>query len=579
MLRGIVGGQDLIGGSRPQTPAGHSSPQQAEGHPGRFSEYYRLVEKASIGVFVLAVALLLILNPATGAGVVDQVTPSARIEACAIAMPNQGWAPMTVYLSGFGSASQVGDALRYEWDLDGNGLYDTDATAAGGYARYHYAKPGKYIVTLRVTDDQGNTATDSVMVNVRHPASSSVDYWTVFDDSQMRRVDVALTTADWRYMWTDPEAKIEIPADVVVFGEQVENVGFRMRGQFSLRESGEKKPWKFNLDAYVEGQEYHNLRQLMFTNNIGDPSMLREKLAYETMRFAGVPASHVCFVELWIDFTDDGQPPIFWGVYTMIERVDKKFLASRFGQEYKTGNLYKANHALRGPMDLIYYGPAIEDYPTQRGLYAYGKATNEEEADYGDVLNLMYAIDGAAYETPDDFATALEQVLNVDSFLRYMAVVVALGNWDSYPYTGNNYYLFHNAATDKFEWIPWDLSWGDNPEYPLFELEGPGLVERAPLYDNVFQVERYRKRYAGYLDLLARQWLTYENISTLSTEYHNMIAPYVTQASGDKMYFGDSAMFSPEAFDRSWTEFGDFARQRSQFILATLAKTDTQTWR
>jgi PKD repeat protein len=500
------------------------------------------------------------------------VAPDAGIAAYAIAMPNQGWAPMTVYFSAFGSASQAGRIVKYEWDLDANGFYDTDATRSGGYASYHYAKPGEYTVTLRVTDDQGNVATDSVLITVRHPASSSVDYWTVFDDSRVRQVDISLTSADWAYMWTDPEAKLQVQADTVVFGERLDDVGFRMRGQFSLRESGEKKPWKFDTDAYVEGQEFHNLRQLMFLNNIGDPSMLQEKLAYDAMHFAGVPASHACFAELWIDSSDDEQPPIFWGVYTMVERVDKKFLANRFGRDSKGGNLYKANHALRGPMDLIYYGPRIESYPTQGGLYAYGKATNEEEADYGDVINLIYVIDGVQYDTPEDFAAALEEVFNVDTFLRYMAVVNALGNWDSYPYTGNNYYLFNNAVTGKFEWIPWDLTWGDNVQHPLFELEGPGLVTRAPLYDKVFQVERYRTRYAGYLDLLARYWFTGENVGALSSRYHAMIAPYVVQSTGDKMFYGDMAMFPPEAFENSWTHFGDFARQRNAFILTALAE-------
>ena len=37
-LRGIVSGKVHIGGGSPQTPAGHSSPQQAGGHPGRLSE-------------------------------------------------------------------------------------------------------------------------------------------------------------------------------------------------------------------------------------------------------------------------------------------------------------------------------------------------------------------------------------------------------------------------------------------------------------------------------------------------------------------------------------------------------------
>ncbi|MBN1812033.1 MAG: CotH kinase family protein, partial [Anaerolineae bacterium] len=447
---------------------------------------YRFVEVASIGGFVLVVAAVVLANPSQGRGVVEQAGPGAGIASYAIAMPNQGWAPMTVYFSAFGSASQAGRIVRYDWDLDANGFYDTDATTSGGYVSYRYAKPGEYTVTLRVTDERGNTATDSALITVRHPASSSVDYWTVFDDSRVRRVDISLTSADWQYMWTDPEAKLQVQADAVVFGERMDDVGFRMRGQFSLRESGAKKPWKIDTDAYVEGQEYHNLRQLMFLNNIGDRSMLQEKLAYDTMHFAGVPASHTCFVELWIDLTDDDQPPIFWGVYTMVERVDKKFLANRFGRDAKDGNLYKANHALRGPMDLIYYGPRIESYPTQHGLYAYGKATNEEEADYSDVINLIYVIDGVQYSTLEDFAAALEQVFDVNSFLRYWAVVVTLGNWDSYPYTGNNYYLFNNAG--KFEWIPWDLTWGGNPRHSLFELEGPGLVARAPLYDRVFQV-------------------------------------------------------------------------------------------
>jgi hypothetical protein len=291
------------------------------------------------------------------------------------------------------------------------------------------------------------------------------------------------------------------------------------------------------------------------------------------MRFAGVPASHACFVEMWIDFTDDEQLPIFWGVYTMIERVDKKFLASRFGNDYDGGYLYKANHALRGPMDLVYHGTRIEDYPTQNGFHAYGKATNEEAADYGDILELIAVVDGTEYGTPEGFAETLEQHLNVDSFLRYMAVVVTLGNWDSYPYTGNNYYLFKNAGTGRFEWIPWDLTWGGDPRHPLFELAGGRLVERAPLYDGVFAVEAYRIRYAGYLDLLTREWFTYENVSALATRYYEMIAPYMRQGAGDKMYFGDTAMFPIEAFESGWVRLGEFARDRNQFIKETLSAT------
>lgn len=538
---------------------------------------YRLIEVGLIFAFLLTTLTLVALNPSQGAGVVEDIASNETIQAYAFAMPADGWSPLLVHFSAFGSQSNAGEIVKYEWDLDANGLYDTNATEQGGYVSYLYKKSGEYRITLKVTDAQGNAATDTLLVRVRYRGSSSVDYWTIFDDSQVRRVDISLTTSNWNMLWLDPKAKTTVPADAVIFGETLKNIGFRMRGQFSLAMSGEKKPWKIDTDFYVDGQEYHNLKQLMFLNNIGDASMIQEKLAYDAMHFAGIPSSNVAFAELWIDLVDDDQPATFWGVYTMVERVDKKFLANRYGRDFDSGNLYKASHAQRGPMNLVYYGPDITDYPTQNGLYAYGKTTNEEQADYSDLIYLMYVLDGVAYDTPEDFAAAIEQVLNVDTFLRYMAVVNMLGNWDSYPYTGNNYFLFYNGGTGRFEWIPWDLTWGYDVQHRLFERGESEMVGEAPLFDRVFEVERYRIRYAGYLDLLLRYWFTEENVSALAYGYHNMIAPLVSQGGGDKMFFGESAMFPAESFNDSWMRYGDYTRRRREYILDVLAQGEWQS--
>lgn len=539
----------------------------------RNSEGIRYIERGLVALFVIVSLALLLISPKfLSAGDIAQ-GDAASVTAQANAMPNQGWAPMTAYFSAFGSASTNGEIIQYEWDLDGNGLYDTDATEAGGYASYYYAKPGTYQVTLRVTDSRGFSSTDSLWVDVRHPGSASVDYWTVFDDAQVGRVTVEITDESWDEMWLDPEAKTTVRANAVVFGERLDDIGLRFRGQFSLRESGEKKPLKIDTDYFVEGQEYHNLKQLMFINSIGDPTLIQEKLTYDMLAFAGVPASHVSFVELWIDFLDDDQPAEFWGVYSMIERVDMKFLASRFGNDNRHGNLYKASHAQRGPMDLIYYGPSITDYPTQNGQYAYGKMTNEEENDYSDVIQLAYVIDGVTYQTPEQFAEALEQIFNVDSFLRYMAVMVAVSSWDFYPYTGNNFYLYNNPGTGKFEWVPWDQTWGGDVSMPLFETQGFGLLERAPLYDRVFEVEHYKMKFAAYLDLLVRYWFNQDDIYAQASHYHEMIAPFVTQATGDKMFFGDTPWANYTAFENDWSWLAEFAGDRSQFILENLTMT------
>jgi hypothetical protein len=180
------------------------------------------------------------------------------------------------------------------------------------------------------------------------------------------------------------------------------------------------------------------------------------------------------------------------------------------------------------------HGERIEDYPIQNGQYAYGKMNNEAEADYSDIIALCRVIDGTEYASDEEFMQALEEVLNVDAFLRYMAVITVLNNWDSYAYTGNNFYLFNNPVAGRFEWIPWDLTWGGEASALLFATPMLGLLERAPLSDTVFQVDEYRSRYAAYVDLLLVYWFNSENVSASAQTYHNMIAPYVSQSTGTK---------------------------------------------
>ena len=527
---------------------------------------YRIVEISIILIFLAASIVTAILVAPLQKQEVTGAVDSDTLEAVVSYMPIQGWTPLEVHFSAEDSYSNNGKIIKYEWDLDGNGRFDTDATDTSGYVSYNYLDNGNYDVTLRITDERGFSSTTTVPVNIRHPGSSSVDYWTVFDDSRVRKVTVKLKQSDWDHIWSDIEKKYEVPADAVIFGEELKDVGFSMRGQFSMREAGNKKPWKINTDAFVPDQEFHNLKQLVFTNNIGDSTMLAEKISYDMMHFAGVPASHVCFVEFWIDITDDGKDPMFWGVYTMIERIDAKFISNRFSRDAKDGNRYKASHAQRGPMDLVYYGESIEDYPTQNGQYAYGKDNNREDPDYSDIIELCYVVDGAEHASTEEFAEALEEVFNVDSYLRYMAVITLTMNWDSYPWTGNNFFLFHNPVTDKFEWIPWDLTWGGDASMPLFERSQPTVSPYAPLFENVFKVEKYKRQYSAYLDLLIREYFNYENIYQVSKDHHDLIAPYVTQDTGDKMYFGDTAWFTIREFNNSWQSLAMNAGERSRFV-------------
>jgi hypothetical protein len=53
----------------------------------------------------------------------------------------------------------------YEWDFDGDGDFDWAARTTANTTVF-YEKPGLYIATLKVTDDWGNTSTDSINVTI-----------------------------------------------------------------------------------------------------------------------------------------------------------------------------------------------------------------------------------------------------------------------------------------------------------------------------------------------------------------------------------------------------------------------------
>ena len=89
------------------------------------------------------------------------------------ASPTTGPAPLTVSFNGTGSSDPEGQPLSYTWDLNGDGTFG-DATSAT--ASHTYSIAGTYTATLRVTDNQGASDTDSVTITVGNtPPTATID--------------------------------------------------------------------------------------------------------------------------------------------------------------------------------------------------------------------------------------------------------------------------------------------------------------------------------------------------------------------------------------------------------------------
>jgi hypothetical protein len=98
----------------------------------------------------------------------------------------------------------------------------------------------------------------------------------------------------------------------------------------------------------------------------------------------------------------------------------------------------------------------------------FGKKTNEEEANFGDVEAALAALH-APRDNPAQWRAKLESTFDVDMFLRWLAVNTAIQNWDTYGAMAHNYYLYGDPNKNgRLQWIPWDnnMSFGVGPGGP-----------------------------------------------------------------------------------------------------------------
>jgi PKD repeat protein len=86
--------------------------------------------------------------------------------------PNPASTGQTVSFDGSGSSDPDGTIAKYEWDLDGNGTYETD-TGTTPTVTHSYSSAGSVDVKLRVTDNSGNTTSVTHTETVEDTGSGS----------------------------------------------------------------------------------------------------------------------------------------------------------------------------------------------------------------------------------------------------------------------------------------------------------------------------------------------------------------------------------------------------------------------
>lgn len=76
------------------------------------------------------------------------------------------------------------------------------------------------------------------------------------------------------------------------------------------------------------------------------------------------------------------------------------------------------------------------------------KLIEKGNGDYSDFMKFIKIIHNT---TDEEFESRITTVFDVDRYLKLLAVDAWTGHWDGYSGNGNNYALYFNPLTDKFE--------------------------------------------------------------------------------------------------------------------------------
>jgi spore coat protein H len=205
------------------------------------------------------------------------------------------------------------------------------------------------------------------------------------------------------------------------------NVEVHLKGAAgSFRSIDDNPCFTLNFEKYAPGQTFHGYHKISLNNSVQDPSFLTEKVCRELFEAAGVPAPHAGFAKLELNGRD-------LGLRVMVEGWGKHFLKRYF--KNTKGNLYD--------------GGFVEDIT---GNLDVNSGDNPKEHP-----GLLALIDAVGEQDPARRFSRLQETLDMDRFLSFIAMDVMQCDWDGYAMNRNNWRLFHDMGANRMVFFPHGL--------------------------------------------------------------------------------------------------------------------------
>jgi len=398
-----------------------------------------------------------------------------------------------------------------------------------------------------------------------HSNEAEPNYDVVFNQEEVLKMYITIDAEDWEVMNKDLEDNLSsfnvgkdknrdqmatvseetdyepiwVESTITFEDDTWEHVGIRFKGNsslFSTAKSGnEKLSFKLDFDEFeedyteIENQRFYGFKQLNLNNNFSDQSLLREKVGADMFRDFGLVSAKTSFCAVYVDYGEGSQ---YFGLYTIVEEMDDTVLDEQLGDD--SGNLYKPDGDAASFAEGTYDEDEME------------KKSNEEEADYDDVEALYTIINSSLRSTdPEVWKSDLEDIFNVDGFLKWLAVNTVIQNWDTYGNMTHNYYLYNDPDAGLLNWIPWDNNeaFSNGKQGGAISLELTEVSSDWPLIRYIADIAEYREIYNGYVYAFVEEVFNEEHMTELYDTYYELIKSYAYAEESGYTFINSDASF------------------------------------
>jgi spore coat protein CotH len=387
-----------------------------------------------------------------------------------------------------------------------------------------------------------------------HSNNADLDYSVVFPQDTVIRFDIVIDSDDWSDMRSDLASNykyimdddsdyqpIWVPCSFNFDSTEWYEVGIRYKGNSSLQSAYSdgigKLAFKLDFDEFEDdypsltNQRFYGFKQLNLSNNYDDESLMREKVGSDLFRSFGLAAAQTTFCVVYIDHGDGAQ---YFGVYTLIEEVDDTVIETQFDDD--SGNLYKPDG------DAASFASGTYDKSEME------KKNNEDENDYSDVKSLYTIINSSdRTDNEEEWKSDLEEVFDVDTFLKWLAANTVIQNWDTYGNMTHNFYLYNNLNTtdsiSRLTWIPWDNNeaFQSGKSSSALSFSFSEVSSSWPLIKYIINVEEYEETYETYLQEFVDDVFVADDMKITYSSYYTLLKDYAyAEESGYTFLESDS---------------------------------------